>query len=110
MTPRAIQKSLYTTLSNLVVLAEEVITRPRFDRITFGGRLSDLAVEVRSADARPAEDVRTTQVAMVMIICLEEIRDRNEDAAMHWRMLAGASLPMLRGDAWLAMKQEREQR
>lgn len=103
-------RPLYTTLSSLVVLAEEVITRPRFDRITFGDRLSDLAVEVRSADARPAEDVRTTQAAMVMVVCLEEIRDRDEDAAVHWRMLAGATLPMLRGDAFREFRQQRERK
>jgi hypothetical protein len=103
-------KPLHSTLSNLIVLAEEVIVKPHFDRFVFAERLCDLACEVRSADSRPAEDIRTTQAAMVMVICLEEIRDRDEDGAIHWRMLAGTTLPMLRGDAFREFRQQRERR
>ncbi len=102
-------KPLFTTLSNLIVLAEHVITRPNYDRVEFRQRLADLACEVRAGDARPAEDERVTQAAMVMVIGLEQIRD-DKAVAQQWMMIVGATLPLLRADALLALKQEREMR
>jgi len=100
-------RPIYTTLSNLIVLAEETVTRPQFDRFAFHQRVVDLASEVRSADARPAENDRVTQAAMVMIICLEQIRNLDIPFARPWVMLAGATLPLLREDAFTALEQER---
>lgn len=100
-------RPLYTTLSNLIVLAEETVTRPNFDRVAFRSRVSDLATEVRAADARPAEDERVTQAAMVMIISLEQIRDEADRTSSPWSMIAGAMLPLLRADAYTALEQER---
>lgn len=100
-------KPFYTTSSNLIVLAEETVTRPNFDRVAFRQRVSALAVEVRAADARPAEDERVTQAAMVMIISLEQIRDEADRTSSPWSMIAGAMLPLLRADAYTALEQER---
>jgi hypothetical protein len=65
---------------------------------------------VRAADARPAEAIRTTRGALVMVIALEALRDadRDEDVAK-WQMLAGAALPMLREESYLALRNERGQ-
>lgn len=102
-------RPLYTTLSNLLVLTEEVVTRPqwpRANRTAFRLRLDDIASEVRSADSRPAEDERVTQAAMVTIICLEQIRDLDAGSTP-WLMTVGAMLPLLREDAFTALEQER---
>lgn len=101
-------KPLYTTLCNLIVLTERVVTRPNFDRAAIRQQLADIASEVRAADARPAEDERVTQAAMVMIISLEQLRDEADRAALSpWSMIAGAMLPLLRDDAYTALQQER---
>lgn len=104
-----LMRPLYATLSNLIVLTEEVVTRPQFDRVSFRQRLAELAGEVRAADSRPAEDERVTQAAMVTMICLEQIRDDDKLSAQ-WSMVAGAMLPLLRTDAYAALQQERGMR
>lgn len=101
-------KPLSQTLSNLIVLAEELLTRPNTDRVAYGAKLAPIAEEVRHADARPAESIRTTRAAMVMITAIEEYRAGGE-MALHWLMLAGATLPLLRHEAFTAFRNEREQ-
>ena len=104
-------KPLSQILSNLIVLAEEVITRPNIDRFAFGERLADLAQAVRHAAARPAEDIRTTSAALVMITALEEYRYAHPGIdTSRWLMLAGCALPLLRADAFTAFVNEREQK
>lgn len=103
-------KPLSSTLSNLIVLAEEVISRPNSDRPFAGEAFQLLTAEVRHADARPAEDVRVTNAAMVMVIAIEAFRGSERDATSPWLMVIGATLPLLRGDGFCAFRNEREQR
>lgn len=103
-------KPLSSTLSNLIVLVEEIITRPNSDRPFVRGDFSTLAAEVRNADARPSEDVRATNAAMVAVIAIEAFRAGERDATSPWLMVIGATLPLLRGDGFRAFRIEREQR
>lgn len=101
-------KPLSRTLTELIDLAEQMLTRPLMG--VSPSQLVDLAREVRAAEARPAENRRTTRAALVMVIALEEIRgaDRDEDVGP-WQMLGGCALPMLRAEAYQALRNERGQ-
>jgi hypothetical protein len=103
-------KPLSATLSNLIVLVEEIIGRPNSDRPFTRGDFATLAAEVRHADSSPAESVRATNAAMVTVIAIEAFRAGERNATSPWLMVIGATLPLLRGDAFSAFKSEREQR
>jgi hypothetical protein len=101
-------RALSEALTDLIALAEHVVTRPRSaEPIASIERLSLLAGEVRKADALPAEGERTTRAAVVMVIALEEFCGGGRPAGSPWLMLAGTTLPLLRTEAWLAMRNER---
>jgi hypothetical protein len=102
-------RALSATLTDLIEFAEGVVTRPRSNH-EYAGAFVVLASEVRYADTLPAEGVRTTRAAMVMVIAIEEFRQSGQEAGSRWLMLAGATLPLLRGEAWLAMNNEKEAR
>jgi hypothetical protein len=69
-----------------------------------------LAREIRHADALPAEGSRTTRAGLVMVIALEEFFSSDREPTSQMLMLAGATLPWLRGEAWIARKNENEAR
>ncbi|MBN9007275.1 MAG: hypothetical protein J0H40_17895 [Rhizobiales bacterium] len=96
-----------STLSNLIVLVEEVITRPNSDAPFAGGNFATLSDEVHRADTRPADGPRTTHAAMVMITAIKAFRGGEREATSPWLSVIGAALPLLRGDAWLALRNER---
>jgi hypothetical protein len=103
-------RPLFSVLSDLIVLAEGVITRPQsVSAVT--NRFAMVAAEVRRADAAPAEDVRTTRAAAVMVIAIEEFLGDQDGGgvASPWLMIVGAMLPMLRSEAYTALRQQREQ-
>jgi hypothetical protein len=102
-------KPLSATLNELIVFAEGVVTRPRADR-DYAGYFAALANEVTRVDAQPAESIRTTRAAMVVVIAIEEFRQAGEEPGSRWLMLVGAALPLLRSEAWLAMNNEKEAR
>jgi hypothetical protein len=102
-------RPLSETLTDLIVFAEQVITRPAMvPNLANNGMLPTLAREVKYADALPAESVRTTRAAMVMIIVLEEFFAGDCEPDERALMLAGATLPWLRGEAWVARRNEKE--
>jgi hypothetical protein len=102
-------RRLFTVLSELIVFAEHIVTRPAHGATPHFGRLAD---EVRQADARPADGVRTTRAALVMVIALEEFvgGDRGAEPTARWLMIAGAMLPLLRDEAYAALCNERDAR
>lgn len=102
-------RPLSATLNEMIVFTEGVVTRPRADR-DYEGYFATLAGEVRRADALPAESIRTTRAAMVTVIAIEEFRQSGEEPGSRWLMLLGATLPLLRSEAWLAMNNEKEAR
>lgn len=108
-------RPLSATLNDLIGFAEKTVTRPSMFAGTLDAQFAALAAEVRQADARPAEHVRTTRAALVMVNVLEGFfeGDRDPDAAHvknPWLMLAGATLPLLRVDAWRAFNNEKRAR
>jgi hypothetical protein len=110
-------RELSKTLTELVDVANHVITR---HGLTLGGdivsgKFGQLAAEVRDAEARPAEGVRTTRAAMMMVFALEGFRETGRDGGERnlenqWLMLAGAVLPLLRVEAWVAFNNEKAAR
>lgn len=103
-------KPLSQTLSSLVVLTEELLARPLLDPRSVAGRFAAIAADVRAAEARPAEGIRTTSAALVTVTAIEEYRHAASDRASMWLMLIGATLPLLRAAAFDALNEERQRR
>lgn len=105
-------RPLSQTLTELIAVAADVITRRgmTLSGAGLGDQFVQLSQEVRQAEARPAESLRTTRAAMIMVFALEEFGAGPRDPGSPWLMLAGTTLPLLRVDAWLAMNNEREAR
>jgi hypothetical protein len=104
-------RPLSETLTDLIRFAEETITKPsKHYGFMVDQRFADVAAEVRHADALPAEGARTTRAGMVMVITLEEFFAGEREPTSHMLMLAGATLPWLRGEAWTAFRNEKEAR
>lgn len=102
-------RALSAVLTELIVFADSVVTRPQSHHGN-SEQFAALASEVRHAAALPAESVRTTQAAMVIVIAIEEFRQSGEEPGSRWLMLVGATLPLLRSEAWLALNNEKEAR
>lgn len=102
-------RPLSQTLTDLITVASDVVTR-RGTQLVAGSHFALLASEVRQAEVRPAEDVRTTRAAVIMVLALEEFAAGPMDTGSPWLMLAGNVLPLLRVDAWRAMNQEKAAR
>lgn len=111
-------RPLSSTLNDLIGFAEETVTKPNryVAGPTLDSRFAGIADEVRAAAARPAENIRTTRAAVMMVNALEGFYEAgNEpDGSAHtqnpWLMLAGATLPLLRVDAWRAFNNEKQAR
>jgi hypothetical protein len=96
-------------LTDLIGFAEETITRPtRSYGFAVDERFVELAAEVRHADSLPAEGIRTTRMALIMVIAIEEFYGGERIATSQLLMLAGATLPLLRAEAWVAARNEKE--
>lgn len=103
-------RAFHETLTILIATAEDIIRRPTTLPGALPPAFGELAEEVRRADIRPAEDVRTTRAAMVMVIAIEGFFASPRAETSPWLMLAGCTLPLLRTEAWLAFNQAREMR
>jgi hypothetical protein len=102
-------RPLSQTLTDLITVANDTVTRRGMQNV-IGGHFALLADEIRQAEARPAENIRTTRAAMIMVFALEEFADGPHDAGSPWLMLAGTTLPLLRVDAWRALQNEKQAR
>jgi hypothetical protein len=95
-------RSLSQTLTALIGIAEDMMTRPiRPLPPSYGG----IAAEVRRAHGLPAELTRTTRAGVVMCEALEASFGVDRD---RWQMLIGATLPLLRDEAFQAFRNERQ--
>lgn len=104
-------KPLSQTLNDLIDYSADLISRPRYSAPRIGGDLGAMAAAVREADQRPAEGIRTTRAAMVMINAIEAYHATDGSTAdSPWLMIVGATLPLLRAEAWQALTNEREAR
>ena len=102
-------RALSNVLNDLIGFAESAVTRPNSDH-GYTEQFAALAAEVRYADALPAENIRTTRAAMVIVIAIEEFWRGGREPGSRWLMLVGATLPMLRAEAWIAINNEKEAR
>lgn len=104
-------RPLSETLTDLIVLAEAVVSRPRSMAVAKDVTpLPTLAAEIRRAAELPAEDVRTTQAALIMAIALKEFFDGDREPGSQWLGVAGVVLPLLRVEAWAALNNEKAAR
>ncbi len=108
-------RPLSATLTDLIGFAEQTVVKPtRYLSVSASAwAFAAIAAEVREAEARPAEDIRTTAAAMIMVLALEEFYTSgvsSENLSNPWLMIAGAALPLLRVDAWRAFNNEKQAR
>lgn len=94
------------SLKILIATAEDLIRRPQLPS-ALPVAFAELAAEIRRVDAQPAEAERVTAAAMVMVIAMEKFFAGPHENTSPWLMLVGATLPLLRTDAWLAFNIER---
>jgi hypothetical protein len=97
-------------LTDLIDFAQATISRPRSIAAALHDTFKEIAIEVRHADALPAEAERTTRAAMVMTIALEQFLNSDREPTSQWLGLAGVTLPLLRAEAWRALRNEKEAR
>jgi len=98
-------RPLSECLTALIREADVLIRQPQQVRHT--PAFAALAAEIRDWERRPAEGVRCTRAALVMLHAIEGYFETGGEKGNPWLMLAGATLPLLRVDAWLALNDER---
>lgn len=105
-------RHLSETLTDLIGFAEEVVGKPaKFKTYLIDTRFSTIAAEIRHAEALPAESIRTTGAGMIMIVAIDEfLASDDREATSPWLGVAGITLPLLRAQAWRALKNEMEAR
>jgi hypothetical protein len=100
-------KRLSETLNALIGVAEEMMRKPVAQAIAYlPPAYAAIGAEVRRVHALPADGPRATRAGIVMCEALEAFDATGAD---RWQMLVGATLPLLRSEAWLAFRNERAQ-
>jgi hypothetical protein len=101
-------KRLSECLGSLIVIAEEVMRRPARQTVTlWPPGFAYVADEIRRVHALPAEATRTKRAGIVMCEAIEGFAADGRD---DWQMLIGATLPILRREAYVAFLNEKELR
>lgn len=105
-------KRLSELMRQLVAVVEEAVTRPvaRVESITRAD-FAELAAEIRRIHALPAEHVRCSHAAIAVLELIEgyeRVKPTDQANGMPWLMLIGATLPLLRAEAWRQLCAERE--
>jgi len=106
-------RALSAVLNDVIALGEMVVAKPlamvspaRADSHTA------LSEEMQRHDSAPAEFVRSTRGGIALLSAVEEhwcaLGARDERAAAMWLMLAGATLPIVRHELGITIKNERE--
>jgi hypothetical protein len=96
------------TLKILIATADDIMRRPLHTLPTaLPPGFAELAAEIRRIDARPAEGLRATRSAIVMVSAIEGFF-AGQEADDRWQMVIGAALPILRREAFAAWRSERE--
>ncbi|UPT93922.1 hypothetical protein J4G48_0031935 [Bradyrhizobium barranii subsp. apii] len=102
-------RPLSQTLTELIGFTEELLTRPaRHHGLAADTRLAVLAREIRDADRRPAEGIRCTASGFAILACTEAFFAGEMDPGSRWLSAIGALLPILRVEAWQALRNEKE--
>ncbi|MDA9521662.1 hypothetical protein XI06_15260 [Bradyrhizobium sp. CCBAU 11434] len=103
-------RTLSRTLNDLILVVEDTLTRPaRYQTIVADRKFPDLAAEIRVFDAKPAEHARCTNAAMAIVHLLEAFYASDCEATSPWLSAVGAALPLLRTEAWQALRNEKAQ-
>lgn len=101
-------KPLSQTLTEMIGFTEEVLIRPaRHYGLAADPRFAQLAHEIRAADRRPAESIRCTHAGIAIVAAMEGFFAGEMDPGSRWLSAIGALLPILRGEAWQALRNER---
>lgn len=105
-------RPLSEALNVLVATAQDVINKPQMMPARLPESFAALAAEIRKADGQPAENVRCTRAAVMMISAIEGFYESRDSTRLEnpWLMLAGSLLPLLRVDAWVALTNEKQAR
>ena len=99
-------KTLSEHLVQLIDIAECVMRRPVQQNVrALPPSFAASAAEIRRVHALPAEATRTTRAGIVMCEAIEGFAADGRD---DWQMLIGATLPILRREAYIAFCNERE--
>ena len=102
-------KTLSEHLVQLIDVAECVMRRPVQQNVrALPPSFAASAAEIRRVHALPAEATRTTRAGIVMCEAIEGFAADGRD--YHWQMLIGATLPILRREAYIAFCDEKELR
>jgi hypothetical protein len=97
-------KALSEHLTQLITVAEEYMRRP-VHLGSFPPGFAANAAELHRIHSLPAEGMRATRAGVVMC---EAIGGFVVEGGEHWQMLIGATLPILRREAYIAFRNERE--
>ncbi|SDC08491.1 hypothetical protein SAMN05216337_1001216 [Bradyrhizobium brasilense] len=101
-------RPLSQTLTELIIIAESMVTRARYASAAPIGQFNVLAAEVWAAHQRPAADgERATYGAVHIVNAIEAFHATGAEAGSPWQMEIGSGLPMLRADAFRAFSQEK---
>jgi hypothetical protein len=100
-------RSLSGCLAVLIATAEDVMRKPQDLPARLPDEFAELAAEIRDYDRRPAEGVRCTQGAMIMVTAIEAFFGLG---TYHWQIIVGATLPILRREYWQATQNEKSAR
>ncbi|BAL75975.1 hypothetical protein [Bradyrhizobium cosmicum] len=102
-------RPLSQTLTELIGFTEELLTKPaRHHGLAADTRFALLAQEIRDADKRPAEGIRCTSSGVAIVACTESYFAGELDPTSRWLGAIGGLLPLLRGEAWQAMRNEKD--
>ena len=99
-------KPLSEHLTELIDIAEYVMRRPAQQNVrALPPDFAANAAELRRIHSLPAEAMRATRAGIVMCEAIEGFAAEGRE---HWQMLIGATLPILRREAYIAFCNERE--
>jgi hypothetical protein len=103
-------RPLSQSLSELIALADLAVrTTPLAMPLSFGS----LAAEIRREHALPADTIRCTYAAIVMLDAFDGLASvirADAKTRQPWQMLIGLALPMLRAEAYQQFVNEKEAR
>lgn len=101
-------RPLSGALQVLIATADDVMRRPQDLPSRLPEEFAELAQEIREHDRKPVADgLRCTQGALIMVTAIEAFFHLG---TYHWQIIVGATLPIVRREAWQATQNERAAR
>ena len=100
-------KPLSEHLVALIATAEDIVRASSEAPLRLRPGFAELANAIRRAHELPSVGVRATRAGVIMVTAIEGFANGSAD---RWQMLIGAALPLLRQEAWQALRNEKEER